>query len=50
MPINRDWHYDEFCLVSNYVVHPLKSVELVKLDSATDLAGYLKKRRKREKN
>jgi excinuclease UvrABC nuclease subunit len=47
-PVNRDWQYDEFCLVSNYVVHPLKSVELVKLDRAIDLAGYLKKRRKRE--
>ena len=40
---NRDWQYDEFCLVANYLMHPLKSVELVKVGE-TDLADYLKKR------
>lgn len=46
---NRAWQYDEFCLVANYLVHPLKSVELVKVGNG-DLAEYLKKRaaRKRE--
>jgi excinuclease UvrABC nuclease subunit len=41
--LNREWQYDEFCLVANYVVRPLKSVELVKADRA-DLAEYLKKK------
>lgn len=46
-PVQHNWQYDEFCLVANYLVHPLKSVELVKLESSTDLAGYLTKRRHR---
>ena len=40
---NREWQYDEFCLVANYLVHPLKSVELVRVGE-TDLADYLRKR------
>jgi excinuclease ABC subunit C len=28
-PSNQDWQYDEFCLVANYLAHPLKSVELI---------------------
>ena len=44
--VNHNWQYDEFCLVANYVVHPLKSVELVRLESGMDLAGYLGKRQK----
>jgi CRISPR/Cas system-associated exonuclease Cas4 (RecB family) len=46
-PIDHNWQYDEFCLVANYLVHPLKSVELVRLEAGMDLAGYLKKRQKR---
>jgi excinuclease ABC subunit C len=46
---NREWQYDEFCLVANYVVRPLKSVELVKADR-TDLAEYLKRKIARKKN
>jgi hypothetical protein len=38
-----DWQYDEFCLVANYLVHPLKSVELIRVDDELDLPGYLKK-------
>jgi excinuclease ABC subunit C len=45
--VQRSWQYDEFCLVANYLVHPLKSVELIKVGDATDLAAYLSKRRKR---
>jgi excinuclease ABC subunit C len=44
--INHNWQYDEFCLVANYLVHPLKSVELVRLEAGIDLAGYLRKRQK----
>ena len=46
--IHRDWQYDEFCLVANYLVHPLKSVELVKLEPGLDIAEYLKKRQRRK--
>jgi len=49
-PINHDWQYDEFCLVANYLVHPLKSVELVRLEAGMDLAGYLRKRQKSAAN
>ena len=41
---NREWQYDEFCLVSNYLVHPLKSVELVRLIEGVSLSDYLRKR------
>jgi excinuclease UvrABC nuclease subunit len=41
----QDWQYDEFCLVANYLVHPLKSVELIRLDEQTDLQTHLKNRR-----
>jgi excinuclease UvrABC nuclease subunit len=44
--VNHDWQYDEFCLVANYLVHPLKSVELVRVEAGMDLAAYLKKRQK----
>jgi excinuclease UvrABC nuclease subunit len=43
-PVNHNWQYDEFCLVANYLVHPLKSVDLVRVESGMDLAGYLRKR------
>src|SRR5204863_5997735 len=46
---NREWQYDEFCLVANYLVHPLKSVELVKLGNGTDLGEYVRKRASRER-
>jgi excinuclease UvrABC nuclease subunit len=42
----QDWQYDEFCLVANYLVHPLKSVELIRVDADLDLSGYLQKRGK----
>jgi excinuclease ABC subunit C len=41
---NREWQYDEFCLVANYLVHPLKSVELVKVEKDTDLGEFFRKR------
>ena len=46
-PVQLAWQYDEFCLVANYLVHPLKSVELVKVGADTDLAGYLTRRQNR---
>jgi excinuclease ABC subunit C len=46
--VPHDWQYDEFCLVANYLLHPLKSVELVRLDKDLDVADYLKKRMARQ--
>ena len=46
---HREWQYDEFCLVANYLVHPLKSVELVKVGNGTDLGEYFRKRASRER-
>jgi excinuclease ABC subunit C len=46
---NREWQYDEFCLVANYLVHPLKSVELVKVGNETDLGEYFRKRASRNR-
>lgn len=43
---NQDWQYDEFCLVANYLAHPLKSVELIRLGTDLDLVAQLKKRGK----
>ena len=43
--VHHAWQYDEFCLVAGYLVRPLKSVELVKVQAGLDLTGYLKKRR-----
>ena len=40
----QDWQYDEFCLVASYLVHPLKSVELIRLEEGADLLGRLKAR------
>ena len=45
-PVNHNWQYDEFCLVANYLVHPLKSVELVRLEPGLDLAAHLRRRQK----
>jgi excinuclease ABC subunit C len=46
---NREWQYDEFCLVANYLVHPLKSVELVRVGNETDLGEYFRKRASRNR-
>jgi excinuclease ABC subunit C len=45
---NREWQYDEFCLVASYLVHPLKSVELVRVGDG-DVSEYLRKRAARRK-
>ena len=47
---NREWQYDEFCLVANYLVNPLKSVELLKAAPRQELGEYLKKRSSRKRN
>jgi len=44
----RDWQYDEFCLISGYLLHPLKSVEVFRFHGDDELAGQLKARARRE--
>jgi excinuclease ABC subunit C len=52
-PISRQWQYDEFCLVSNFIVDPLESVDLVRVDDrqsvTTEVMARLE-RRKRKKS
>ena len=50
VPSNLNWQYDEFCMVANYLVHPLKSVELVKAEPGLDLEAYLRKRQTKMKD
>jgi excinuclease ABC subunit C len=45
--VPREWQYDEFCLVANYLVHPLKSVELVRVEPGMDLSAVAKRRQRR---
>ena len=33
---SREWQYDEFCLVSNFIVDPLQSVDVIPVDRAGD--------------
>jgi excinuclease ABC subunit C len=42
--IRRDWQYDEFCLVAGYLLHPLKSVEVLPMHDDAGLRAHLKKR------
>jgi excinuclease ABC subunit C len=54
---SREWQYDEFCLVCNFIVDPLQSVEVIFAAGADDLTGRVverlqeqAKRRKRKQN
>jgi excinuclease ABC subunit C len=40
----RDWRYDEFCLVCNFIVAPVQSVDLVRVSDAEDFASQVQKR------
>jgi DNA polymerase-3 subunit epsilon len=42
--IRRDWQYDEFCLVAGYLLHPLKSVEVLPMNDDAALRAHLRKR------
>jgi excinuclease ABC subunit C len=47
--VNRDWHYDEFCLVSSFIVDRLKSVEVVPVSKFEDVISRIEARPKRKK-
>src|SRR6185295_14753083 len=37
-PASREWQYDEFCLVSNFIIDPLQSVDVIRIDRADEVA------------
>ncbi len=50
---SREWQYDEFCLVSNFIVDPLQSVDVIPVQPETDIVGSVieriqQKKRKRK--
>ena len=40
----RDWQYDEFCLVSSFLVDPLQSADLIPFSPSADFAATIQKR------
>jgi excinuclease ABC subunit C len=55
--VSREWQYDEFCLVSNFIVDPLQSVDVIQVDRSDDVTARVTerihentKRRKRRQN
>ena len=55
--VSREWQYDEFCLVCNFVVDPLQSVDVIFFDAKDDVTARVlerihehAKRRKRKQN
>jgi excinuclease ABC subunit C len=54
---SREWQYDEFCLVCNFIVDPLQSVDVLRIRSAEDVTPRVveriqenAKRRKRKQH
>jgi excinuclease ABC subunit C len=46
---NREWQYDEFCLVAGFLVDPLKSVDLVPPSKSADVQRRIQARLKEKK-
>jgi excinuclease UvrABC nuclease subunit len=46
---NREWQYDEFCLVSNYVVSPLQSVHLIPVRGTEDMVASVRQKLRSKK-
>jgi len=52
---SREWQYDEFCLVSGFIVDPLQSVDVIPVQSPADVTPMViesihRRKRKRTKN
>jgi excinuclease ABC subunit C len=52
---SREWQYDEFCLVANFIIDPLQSVDVILVDPETDVAARVleriqQKKRKRKQS
>src|SRR5206468_2855103 len=41
---SREWQYDEFCLVSNFVIDPLQSVDVIRIDAIDDVVRRVEER------
>jgi len=48
--IRRDWQYDEFCLVAGYLLHPLKSVDVISMSDDKTLREHSKKRARQQES
>ena len=47
---NREWQYDEFCLVSNFILKPVQTVDVVPFSRSPDFASSVETRiRERKK-
>jgi len=42
--IHREWQYDEFCMVCNFILDPLQSVDLMEISHERDFAASVQKR------
>ena len=52
---SREWQYDEFCLVSNFIVDPLQSVDVIRVGQPADVTPRVieriqQRKRKRKQN
>jgi excinuclease ABC subunit C len=52
---SREWQYDEFCLVSNFIVDPLQSVDVIRVEQPADVTPRViermqQRKRKRKQN
>jgi len=43
-PGSREWQYDEFCLVLNFIVNPLQSVDVIVVKDGDDVASSVVER------
>lgn len=53
--VRSDWQYDEFCLVANYIIDPLQSVDVVLIEDGDDVVAKVieriqQRKRKRKKD
>jgi len=47
--LNREWQYDEFCLVCNFLTKPLQSVQLIPFNGIESTVDAVEKRVRRRK-
>jgi len=47
--LNREWQYDEFCLICNFLAKPLQSVQLIPFIGVEATADVVEKRVRRKK-
>jgi excinuclease UvrABC nuclease subunit len=47
--LSRAWQYDEFCLVSNFLVRPLQTVDVIMLESPAEITSRVLERLQQRK-